>query len=243
DLSAASEPAQLKAGDVTLARLKALKRSARSALEEVGVNVVSAEYQTAIQKLAYVATLATPRSYFCSLKALEKHIPEPISAAGEELENRLRGKRLLLHQNVPLVPMGSLLLYSLALFVFGPIVLAAMLLNAPPLAAGFLAGKKFPDDINVISLWRVLIGIPVFILWMGFIGAACIGLGHPFWLLPYAVLTWTGLQLYYRVKKLTVAVFNGLRFPELRPVMLKFRETVVSNLPDDPLAALETSHR
>ena len=57
--------------------------------------------------------------------------------------------------------------------------------------------------------------------------------GKPVWLAVYAALSWFGLTLYYRVKKLGVAVHNGLRFPKLRPLLLRFRETVLQNLPPD----------
>jgi 1-acyl-sn-glycerol-3-phosphate acyltransferase len=218
---------------ITLSRLKGLKRCAQSGLEEVGINVVGDEYQKNIQRLAYVSTLATPRSYFSSLKALEKQIPEPILRAAAGMDSTLQRGRLLLHQGVPLVPMGPVLFYVFALLILSPVVLAAMLLNAPPLLAGFLAGKKFPDDVNVISLWKVLVGIPTFLIWMSAVCITCILMGKPVWLLVYAGLTWAGLHLYYRVKKLAVAVHNGLRYSHLIPTMLQFRETVLSNLPRD----------
>src|SRR5262249_16257599 len=143
-------------------------------------------------------------------------------------------RRLLLHQGVPLVPMGSVLVYVFALLILAPVVLAAMLLNAPPLLAGFFAGKKFPDDVNVISLLKVLVGIPIFLICIGVVCLTCILMGKFIWLLGYGALTWAGLHLYYRVKKLAVAVHNGLRYPQLIPTMLRFRETVLDNLPKDP---------
>src|SRR5262249_3928223 len=124
-------------------------------------------------------------------------------------------------------------IYVFALLLLAPVVLAAMLLNAPALLAGFLAGKKFPDDVNVISLWKVLVGIPTFLIWICFVCMLCILMGKPVWLLVYGGLTWAGLHLYYRVKKLAVAVHNGLRYRDLIPTMLRFRETVISNLPQD----------
>jgi 1-acyl-sn-glycerol-3-phosphate acyltransferase len=223
---------QFAPGASRLARLKEVKRRIQAGLEEVGTNVASDDYQDQIQRLAYVTTLATPRSYFKSLKALEPSIPEPILKVAAGLEPELARCRLLAHQGVPLFPMGPLWLYGLALAIFGPLVLAAMLLNLPPLLAGWFAGKKFPDDRNVISLWRILIGIPVFALW----GAAVIlTLLLKGWLVYaglYVLLTWLGLELYYRVKKLSVTVWNGLRYPKLKPCMLAFRQTVLEALPE-----------
>jgi len=225
---------RLSASLSSRAKLKELKRRAQMGLEAVGINVVSEDYQSRIQRLAYVSTLATPRSYFASMKALEKQIPEPILRAAENLD--WGGPRLLFHQGVPLVPMGSALIYLLALVLLAPVVAAAMLVNSPPLLAGLVAGKKFPDDVNVISLWKVLVGIPTFLIWTCLVGAWCFLLGKPAWFVMYAALTWAGLHLYYRVKKLAVAVHNGLRYPQLRPAMLCFRETVTRNLPADVFA-------
>jgi 1-acyl-sn-glycerol-3-phosphate acyltransferase len=218
----------------TLAPLKALKRGAQSALEAVGINVPSAEYQQQIQKLAYISTLATTRSYFASLKALERQVPEPIRTEAQRVDSFLCGRRLLTHQGVPLVPMGPALLYVLAFLAFAPIVAAAVLINALPMLAGFYAGRKFPDDVNVISLWRILVGIPVFLLWLLAVSATLLLAGKPRWLVVYALVTWAGLQLYDRVKKLAVAVHNGLRHPNLRPEMLQFRELVLKHLAPDP---------
>ncbi len=226
-------PSHLSSNSLQLSRLKALRRHTQAGLEAVGINVVSAEYQDKIQRLAYASTLATSRSYFASLKTLEKQIPEPILRNTGNLDSELRGRRLLFHQGVPLVPMGSILLYVIALALLAPVVGAAMLLNAPPILAGWGASKKFPDDVNVISLWKVLVGIPVFLIWIFSACILCLVLGNPIWLLGYALVTWAGLHLYYRVKKLAVAVHNGLRYPQLRPGLLQLRETVIGHLPPE----------
>jgi hypothetical protein len=219
-----------------LAKLAELKRRLEEGLEKVGVNVAGEDYQQEIQRLACVSTLATPRSYFGSLKALEEEIPGPILAGWAALEPELRQKRLLVHQGVPLVPLGSVFSYLFALALLAPVMAAAIALNFPPFAAGWFAGKKFPDDRNVVSLWKVLVGIPAFLLWIVLVTILCLFQGRPMWLAIYALLTWTGLVLYYRVKKLSVAVGNGLRYPKLRLPLLRFRETVLRNLPPDPYA-------
>ena len=223
----AAEP---DAGVGRLERLKQTKRRLQAGLEQVGINVISAEYQEAIQRLAYVSTLATDWCYFDSLKALEHSIPEVILAESAGLENELRGRRLLRHQNVPLFPMGRVLLCVVALLAVAPVVLAAILLNLPPYLAGWLAGRKLPDDRNVISLWKILVGVPAFALWAGLVAGATVLSGHFLLLAAYALLTWLGVALYYRVKKLAVAVHNGLRYPALRGRMLAFRQTVLRAL-------------
>jgi 1-acyl-sn-glycerol-3-phosphate acyltransferase len=256
-----------------LERLKELKRRLECGLEEVGINVESDERQDQIQRLAYAATLATPRSYFESLKFLEKGVPRAVEEAESSLERErfLRthsrfeplnhagrgaagspllgvwgrgegkfwpgftgraGARLLFHQGVPLVPMSPVWIYALALLVGAPIVAAALLVNLPPFLAGWFAGRKFPDDRNVISLWKILIGIPVFALWATGVVVVLLLKGKLLWLGLYVVVTWLGLALYYRVKKLAVAVHNGIRYPQLIPRLLAFRQTVLNALPE-----------
>jgi 1-acyl-sn-glycerol-3-phosphate acyltransferase len=214
-------------------RLKLMKRRMQSALEEVGINVPSEEYQELIQRCAYVATLGTPRSYFNSLKTLERAVPEKIMDEWSRLEPALTDARLWFHQGVPLFPVGPVVFYLVALLVISPIVLAAILLNLPAFVAGWYAGKKFPDGRNVVSLWKILVGVPVFALWGGAVTLTLLLLGKTLWLIPYLAFTCVGTKLYYRLKKLAVAVHNALRQPALRSPMLRFHQTVLQSMPDE----------
>lgn len=220
------------AGKTPFERITELRGRITKGLQEVGVNVASAEYQQQIQQLAYISTLATPRSYFRSLKALEAGIPPAILEPASKLEPNLRGRRLWRHQGVPLFPMGSRWLYLLALGALSPVVLVGILLNLPPFLAGWFAGAKFADDTNVISLWKMMVGVSLFAIWSA---AATVSLllTHPILALPYLALTGTALWLYYRVKKLAVAVHNGFRYPEAGPRLLAFRESVLAALPGE----------
>jgi hypothetical protein len=133
---------------------------------------------------------------------------------------------------VPLFPMGSRWLYLLALCVLGPLVEGGMLANLPPILAGWLAGKKLPDDANVITLWKMLVGLPLFAVWSATVTLLLLWV-QPFLALVYLFFTWMGIALYYRVKKLAVAVSNGFDSPELGPRLLAFRETVLAELPPE----------
>jgi hypothetical protein len=99
--------------------------------------------------------------------------------------------------------------------------------------AAWWAGKKFPDARNVVSLWRILVGAPLFLIWASLLAITAVCLGATVWLAAYLVLTWLGLKLYYRVKKLAVAAHNGLRHPLLREQVLAFRENVLASIPDE----------
>ena len=211
--------------------LKLMKRRVQSAIEEVGINVASDDYHEQIRRLAYAATLGTPRSYFKSLKAMEPAVPAKIMEAWEQM--RLSTGKLWFHQGVPLFPAGQVVLYLLFLAVICPIVLAAIILNLPAFVAGWYAGKKFPDDRNVISLWRILVGVPVFALWLATAVLTMLLLSKSWCLLAYLAVTWLGLKLYYRFKKLAVAVHNGFWHPDLRLKMLAFHQTLLCSLPDE----------
>jgi 1-acyl-sn-glycerol-3-phosphate acyltransferase len=219
----------LPAGLSELGRLKEMKRRMTAALEAVGANFASAEAQENAQRLAYAATLGTPRTYFDSLKSLEAGVPEPLRAQGRELE--LATSQTLRHQGVPLFPVGPWLLYALLLLGLGPLVLAGALINLPPLLAGWLAARKLADDRNVIALWRILVGLPLFVLWFSVV---CLLLGlvaGGWWALGYALLTLVALKSCYRVKKLGVAVWNGSAHRALAGRAHQFHQAVLQTLP------------
>lgn len=228
------------AGKTPLERIKELRGRITKGLDEVGVNVGSAEYQEQIQQLAYVSTLATPRSYFLSLKALEAGIPRVLMEPACKLESDLRSRKVLRHQGVPLFPMGSRWIYLLALGALSPLVLAGILLNLPPFLAGWFAGTQFPDDTNVISLWKIMVGVPLFAIW-SVLATVSLLQTHPALALSYVALTGAALWLYYRVKKLAVAVHNGFRHPEVRPRLLAFRESVLAALPGETESAYDSN--
>ena len=213
-----------------LGRLKEMKRRMAIALDSVGANFASVEAQQQAELLAYAATLGTPRSYFAALKSLEAGVPEPLLAGWQALAPQLAARRVLLHQGVPLFPVGPWLLYAVLLLVLGPLVLAGTLVNLPPLLAGWLAARKFADDRNVIALWRILVGLPALVIWSGIVCSLLGFFANWWWGLGYALLTLTALKLVYRAKKLAVAVWNGLVHSDLAPRAHEFHQLVLQSL-------------
>jgi len=208
-------------------RVALLHQRIVQALEGVGVQFASTEQQAQSECVAYVSTLATERSYFSSLKRLERGIPGSLRAAAVELEARVGRRRLLRHQGVPLVPMGPLALYAALLVLLTPFVVAAAALNVLPLAAASWAGWRFPDDRNVIALWRLLVGLPALVIWLIAVGVVAGVLAEWRLLAGYALLSLVGTLAWYRYKKLGVATLNGLAHPGLRAPMLAFRAAVL----------------
>ena len=118
-----------------------------------------------IQGFAYASTLGTPRSYFKSLKMMERAVPEKILEQWRGLEPELRAWQTVVSSGRAADASGAVCALSDG---------AARHRNyhggtvgdPPPFLAGWFAGKKFPDDRNVISLWKILVGVPIFMLWM-----------------------------------------------------------------------------
>ncbi len=200
------------------------------ALEEVGCNFADEASQDLGQKFAYLATLGTAQGYFAALKAFEGGLPAEAVAAWEALERKAVGRRLWRHQGVPLFPLRRPWAYLLLTFLGGLPVLAGALLNLPPLAAGWWAGKRFPDDANVIALWRILVGAPLLMLWAGgwVLLAAALGSGGLLW--AYLALTWIGVRGWYRLKKLAVVAWNGTFHRDLRAEALAVHQLVLAAL-------------
>ena len=221
---------EFPAGLSELGRLKEMKRRVTAALESVGANFPSAEVQENAERLAYAATLGTTRSYFAALKTLEAGVPEPLSAGWRALAPQLAARRVLLHQGVPLFPAGPWMLYALPLLVLGPIVPAGMLANFPPLLLGWLAARKFADGPNVVALWRILIGLPLFVIWSGTVSVSLALFAGWWWVLAYMLLTAAALKSLYRARKLAVAVWNGLVHRDLARRAHEFHRSVLQTI-------------
>ena len=212
------------------ARLQEVKRRFTEALESVGINVPDEPWQEMAQRFAYIATLGTRHSYFAALKAMEHQLPAEAVKAWENFETKARGRLLLRHQGVPLFPLRYPWLYAIGTLLLGIPVAVGALLNAPPLIVAWWAGWKIPDDRNVITLWRILTGVPLLMIW-SFLWVMVGLVFGPWWLpLPYFALTYLAVRGWYRLKKLAVVAWNGLFFPGLRSSALKIHRAVLGAL-------------
>jgi hypothetical protein len=158
-----------------------MKRRTQAALEEVGINVPSDDCQELIQRLAYVATLGTTRSYFKSLKAMEKPCRRKSWTNGA-VGTSVAEAKLWFHQGVPLFPVGPAVVYLVAFLVVSPVVLAAIALNLPAFVAGWYAGKKFPDGSQCCIALENPGGSAGLCLWVGSVILTLLLLGKFLWL-------------------------------------------------------------
>jgi 1-acyl-sn-glycerol-3-phosphate acyltransferase len=184
------------------------------ALESVGVNVASEAELRRLEALAFIATTGGI-PYSAALKQLEGAVPESLRESLDALQVTARWSGAWSFQDVPLVPLRSPALETLALLALAPIVLLAVTLNLPPLFLGALAARRLPDDRNVVAFWRALIGLPSAALWAA---GVCVGLltkGSPWLALSYLVLSTVGLRSIRSLKMLAVAVHNALFAPKV----------------------------
>jgi hypothetical protein len=214
-------------------KLGTLKRRFETALESVGVNVASSTQQDTIQHLSYVATLGTSRSYFDTLKQLEPGIPPLLQDEWQKLALEFGRPGLWLHQGVPLFPVLPIPFMVVALAILGPLTAAGWLLNLPPLLAGAWAGRKFPDEANVVALWRILVGVPILILWSTLVLATCVFTGHAFVAALYLVVTFAAIKLSRRTRNIAIEINNGLRHRDLRERAMRFHQLLLNTLPDE----------
>ena len=204
-----------------------IQRRFTEGLERVGINVDSPAQLRFIETLAYGATLGSGLSYAACLKRFEDGVPDELRVGADVLFAAADRSWALKHQGIPLTPIGSPLPYLLLWVVLAPVVLAALLANLPALLAGYVAGRTLADDRNVIAFWRVLVGVPALLLWGGVVAfTLCVGAGSGA-LVAYLVLSAAGLKLYYRVRKLGVALFNSLFTAQLKAPLLAFREQLL----------------
>lgn len=211
-------------------RMRALQQRIETALDEVGANFPDAPAQILAECLAYAATLGTAIPYSRALKVLERGIPEDLQNDFESLAE-VRAWR---HQGVPLIPTGSAFLYGMLLLMLAPLVAAAVALNLPPFLAAWWAGRALPDDRNVVALWRILVGVPASFLWSLAVVAAALLLGHPAWILGWALVSAIGVKGWYRMKKLAVALRNAWVIRDLGPRLLDLQARLLRHVESAP---------
>jgi hypothetical protein len=202
---------------------RAEKQRIETGIDAVGINVASSAQQDTIQCLAYVATVRTFRSYFHTLKQLEHGIPPLLHDEWKKLELEFDRPRVWLHQGVPLFPAAPIPVMLVALAILGPVTVAGWLLNLPPLVAGAWAGREFPNEANVVSMWRILVRVL----------ATCFITGHAFLAALYRVFTFAALKLWRRTRNTAIEINTPLRHPGVRGRAFRFHKLLLNTLPNE----------
>lgn len=199
----------------------AIHRLIAQGLESVGANFASEDAQRHAEALAYAATLGTDASYALSLKHFEQTPAENLAEIVQPLEALVRQEHLCRHQGIPLLTVVPWPLYALYWLVLAPPVVGFCLLNAPVLAAGFIASRKLPDAPNVVAFWRMVAGLPVGLAWAALLSAGlALGCGLAAVAVYWAVSI-AGIGAWYRFRKLSIALCSGLFHAQARPALMQ----------------------
>jgi len=209
------------------ATLAELQHELSSRLESLGINAASEDHYRDIRALASFVAPEIP--YHFTLKFLEPSIPRNLQTPWLALRDSLAASALLHPEQSPFSLASPLLTALAAVFLF-PLVLAAALLNAPPLFAAYIAGRKFSDGPNVITLWRILVGAPLLLLWLLTVSMFALLLKCTLFFLVYVFLSLLGLFFYAPWKLHLRHSLNAFRSPSLRTAYLAFRCTLLQEL-------------
>ena len=203
-----------------------IMRALTAGLETVGLDCETLEERSAVEALAYAATLGQADiGYAQALHALHGMPADSLTT----LRDAARSDGLRCHQGVPLVPTRPAVLYVALWLLLTPLVSAAAILNLPVVLAARLAPKRFADGPNVIALWRALAGTGAAYLWAPIMIIASLAFFGTLPALAYIALSRIGLDCLYRWKKLSIAVHNAFRLSFARSrQLLALHETIVA---------------
>jgi len=206
----------------------AVKSLLTQALESVGINMDSAEY---FEELQLLATMVLPdRNGFLAMKICENGIPEPLRSSWNTLHGRMLATNLKRSAAASAFTEASPWLSLCAGLALTPLVCIGALLNPLPLGGAYWAGKKLSDGPNVITLWRILAGVPLFAVWIVAILTVLVVTGNAVWFLlfvPFTAMAWVA---YAPARQSLLAGWNGMRFPKLRREYLEFRRAFLQEL-------------
>jgi 1-acyl-sn-glycerol-3-phosphate acyltransferase len=197
-------------------RVATLMTRITSALEALGLNTESAAELSRIETCATLAIDGDPtdrgQRYYAALKALE-HAPPPEHA--EHAWGRLVGaivqRRVATALGAPVYSRRGALWNAAWVAAQSIVGAAALVVNAVPVGAAYLAGRRLADARNTVALWRVLVGAPTVVAWSFALSLACVASGHP-WAIPaYALLTAAGVALYPELRGRWAKLRNVLR--------------------------------
>jgi len=218
-------------GESQRRQLRTAKRTMDGMLERIGINVESDDYQLLIASLASIAAWGSDRSRYSVLKRFEREVPQPLADGWRRIDGVASEKGLARYHGMPLYPLRGLLPELAVWLVSTPFAAVAVALNCVPFFAAFFAASRLADDRNVITLWRILVGIPSLFLWVGLFGVIASVSGAWLEFLLYIFLSVPGLFAYDAAKRSSVALYNRLRFPAFAEEVLAFRIRLLEVLP------------
>jgi len=134
-------------------------------------------------------------------------------ALGEDLRHRFAAAVAGYdrHRPPPILPKNSLFKELLQFLIRTPLILTALLVNLLPCVGAPLVALRQADDDNVITLWRLLAGVPLWGLQFIFSMLAVV-LILPQSLVPllagFGLVSWAGCRVYPRWRLSLAAITN-----------------------------------
>jgi len=186
-----------------------------AALERIGINVATEAELRLLERVAFAATCVSVQSYSRCLKHFESNISREVRETDARVQEAVQLFGARTYQGVPLLPRHGMASAG-AWLAIAPVIACCFLLNAPPAIAGVVAGRKLPDDMNVIAFWRTAIGAPSALLWCLVLVVGLIAFGHVFLAGLYLGVSVLGVRLSRRFRMLSVALYNSFFASHIR---------------------------
>jgi len=185
---------------------KEIHRLFTEALEKVGIDYADEEEQRIIQQTAAFLSLYGEVPYHIFLRKIYED--KELYSQAKSLLAELNQAGLKYYKGVPIFPC-SVINSVWTWCITAPFVLYAFAWNLLPVLAGYFCSKKFADDTNVISLWKIIpsftLGLVLTILELVFLPKVTV--------LSLAV-SLLGFIVYGAWKKHTISLYNWLARPE-----------------------------
>ena len=180
------------------ARPRDLMQRITAALEAVGVNTETAEELHRVEVMASLAAEKPGERFHQRLKALESaEMPQPVASAWR----RVIESDLSTNLEVPVVSQRGAPWSALWLLIQLPFVIAGFIVNLPVVLGAWAAGRRFADARNTITLWRILIGMPLALVWLVTIATVALVTKTSDYLSVYFWSTFFGLWLYPELRE------------------------------------------
>lgn len=196
--------------------LDTINEALTNALNEVAVNFSSPTDQALGECFAHAAIHLDPdQSHRDLCRSFARPNLPPIMTAN---------LKSLCTQNIsPVLPDLPLVQESFRLLLLSMALLPAWILNLPTCLGAFILARKFADDTNVVTLWRILTGLPIFILQTVLLLVAFVvlsGMWTPLFLAATATLTWAGLLAYRPWKTCLTGISNSIYWPRRHKIAI-----------------------
>lgn len=193
-------------------RVAALMSRITDALETIAVECDSAPELARIEGIAALACERPGAGYYSTLAAVARTpMPERVGAAWGRLARAVDRRRLATDRGAPALS-GRAAPWSVGWLALQlPLVAVAAVVNAPPLAAAWLAARRFADARNTVALWRILVGTLVAVSWGALVLGVASAAGHPVAAAAYVATSVGGLALYPELRARWPRLRNALR--------------------------------